>query len=271
MTQDRFLVLLKDHDLLPVMYAGVGGPRNQPNDFTRLRHDFRLFLLGRLQLPFPALREGAIPVPYMPGQAAPIPRLLRPFFAGPPGQPEPPEALPFEELYLRFVNTYVGRYPVEDLNRMEHYFIGSALNDARRGLLGALYWLLVVRGFQQVLVQQQPQPATRGFNPAELTLAGDTPPVANLPENGVFGDEEPLQITAHYLQGRGIFAPTVAAVDRLYEEEEGALQRAMRARPTIYAAVLFITFSVRFEVCSCCLVSNFESASIYLHSHYHFY
>ena len=125
--QDQLLVLLKDHGWLPVMYGGAGGPSNQPGDFTRLRHDFRLFLHGRRQLTNPDYREGVIPVPNMViDQMAwqPVPPILRPFFAG-QGQPEP-EALPYVELWERFLYTYVARYPAEDVNRMEHYFARNA-------------------------------------------------------------------------------------------------------------------------------------------------
>ncbi len=145
------------------MYAGVGGPQNLPGDFTRLRHDLRLFQIGRLLFDDPALRGVFTTVPEREDVA--VPPLFRPFFSV-RGQPEP-ETQPYDELWTHFLTIYVGQYPVEDEGRLEHYFAGNAENDARRGLLKALYWLLVVRPFQQMI--EQHRRLFPGINPEELT------------------------------------------------------------------------------------------------------
>ena len=301
---DRLLVLLKDHQLLPEVYLPEAA--QSVNVYFDTLYDVWVTYVDRTLLPslgvffprrFPADRQVPVP-PLLRPLLLTGERLEEEMGINLPTMRQ-------GDLEQRFFDVYVGRYPTETSNRRRQYFVQGRPPRPRLRLavLQAYYWMLVVRPFlylvesnrrhyprintaqltptgdfdaDQVVPAPAPAPAPA---PVPVRRAhggggggrgggnGDRGPPANAPNPpaDTFGDAETMRLIANYLRGEGIFVPTLFAVDRLYEEES-ALQRAMRARPTIYAAVLFMTFSVRIEVCSCCLKQLFSNF-LKLHSH----
>ena len=259
---NHLLVLLKDHNLLPEVYL----PQTTQSvnvHFNRL-YDIWATYADRTLVPSLGVVIERRPPP---DAQVPVPPLLRPLLLT--------EARPEEEvrrtwllqmgIYLptirygdlvqRFFEVYVGRYPIGTTNRRQLYFVQGRDERPRLRLavLQAYYWMMVVQPFLQ-LVESNRFHFPR-INPAQLTPTGsrdlggngDRDPPNPEPQIDIFGDLQAIQTIVDRLQAGGIFAPTVAEVDRLYEEE-GPLERAMRAHPHIYATVLFFTFSTRFEV-----------------------
>ncbi len=298
---DLLLVLLKDHELLPAVYL----PETTQSVnvyFDNLYDVWTTYVDGTL---LPSLGV-FFPRRFPADRQVPVPPLLRPLLlAGERPEDEMGiylDTMRYGDFEQRFFDVYVGRYPIREVQRRRLYFLQGRAQRPRLRLavLQAYYWMMVVRPFLY-LVESNRRHYPR-INPAQLTPTGDFDadqvvpapapapvpvrrahgggaggrgggngdrgPPANAPNPPVdiFGDAETMRLIATHLRGEGIFVPTIFAVDRLYEEES-ALQRAMRVRPTIYAAVLFMTFSVRIEVCSCCLkqlFSNFLKLHSYL-------
>ncbi len=125
------------------------------------------------------LREGEWLVPVPRGQAEraaaapiPVPRLFRPLLIVGWEEAMATEVLPYEAVWNRFVTVYVNRLPDRGDGRQckvkQVYFSGVNKNhQTRRSHLMALYWLLVVRPFQQVIRQNQDR--FRNIDPDTLT------------------------------------------------------------------------------------------------------
>ncbi|KAH9390827.1 hypothetical protein TYRP_006411 [Tyrophagus putrescentiae] len=140
---DHLLVLLKDHHLLPTVYA-------QPNqaDFPWLRLAWRIFFAGGALLRTPLRVTIARPEERAQEEVF-VPPLFRPFLLMEEG---------------------VTSYPVEiqDQGQRGRLIMGDGVEQsARRSHLKALYWMLVVQPFQRV-VEGHPE-LFDGINPDELT------------------------------------------------------------------------------------------------------
>ncbi len=265
---DRLLVLLKDHKLLPAVYL----PETTQSvnvHFDQLYNVWATYADRTLVPSLGVAFEGRPP----PDAQVPVPPFLRPLLlTGEQLEEEMGIYLPtmrYGDLEQRFFEVYVSRYPTGTTNRRRLYFVQGRDEGPRLRLavLQAYYWMLVVRPFLQ-LVDRGHFPR---INPVQLTpnnvLNFNQAPVpgrrargggggggdrgggnhGDHPQVDIFGDEEIIQTIVDRLRADDIFPPTVAAVSLLYVAE-GPLQRAMRAQPQLYIALLFSRFSDRLEV-----------------------
>ncbi len=149
--------MFKDHFFFPL-------PLFRQNElaFPIVRTNWDQFLAGTL-LP-PEVVESVIRlVPQGPRERAaaapiPVPRLFRPLLIVGWEEAMATEVLPYEAVWNRFVTVYVNRYPEHNTHPKRFYFSDEGRDhtrQARRGHLKALYWLLVVRPFQQLIRQNR--------------------------------------------------------------------------------------------------------------------
>ena len=145
--------MFKDHFFFPQTLFSVGHLA-----FPRVRVAWNQFIAGTLIPP-----QLVIPVPRRQAERAaaapiPVPRLFRPLLIVGWEEAMATEVLPYEAVWNRFVTVYVDRYPEHNTQPKRFYF-GDEGRDhsrqARRGHLKALYWLLVVRPFQEVIRQNR--------------------------------------------------------------------------------------------------------------------
>ena len=147
-------VFLKDRGLLPVLYAGVtaAAATMQYNRLSTAWEDYLdgTLLPDNLGVTLAAIRRH---IPTNLEALVDVPPVMRTFFL----TREQPQKQP-RQRYGRlrdglFLGTYVEHYPLDNRRRTEHYFANSAENKAREGLVKTLFWLLVVRPFQEVVAQ----------------------------------------------------------------------------------------------------------------------
>ena len=156
----RFLQLFKDLFLLPQSLF-----RMNMAGFPALRLVWNAFLDMMNNVARRPLREGEWLVPVPRGQVEraaaapiPVPRLFRPLLIVGWEEAMATEVLPYEAVWNRFVTVYVNRYPEHNTHPKRFYFSDEGRDhtrQARRGHLKALYWLLVVRPFQQLIRQNR--------------------------------------------------------------------------------------------------------------------
>ena len=265
-TNDRLLVLLKDHRLLPVALGGTrpGNYRVAVDiPFGQLHHHWEQYLDGTLLEPAHFQGEVVdIPMPD-PDQQVPVPGPIQPLLVeeegGGGGNLEDFQRL--GHLEERFLNVYVEQYPVLTRDRIREFFERTLGDRLRLAILQALFWMLVVRPFQAV-IRQHPRlfplvnadaltpnlvvvaPAVAGPAPRPLVLLHD-----RFERN--FRDIADITFITRRMRNQRNWQP-VEEMDRIFEEQDqplaGPLQGIIDTYPGPFAAVLFTVFRARFEV-----------------------
>ena len=266
---DRLLVLLKDHRLLPVALGGTRpGQYRVAVDipFGQLHRHWEQYLDGTLLEPAQLQGEVVdIPMPD-PDQQVPVPGPIQPFLVeeeegggGRRGHLE--DFQRFGHLEERFLNVYVEQYPVLTRDRIRESFERTLGNRLRLAVLQALFWMLVVRPFQTV-IRQHPRlfplvnadaltpnlvvvaPAVAGPAPRPLVLLHD-----RFERN--FRDIADITFITRRMRNQRNWQP-VEEMNRIFEEQDqplaGPLQGIIDTYPGPFAAVLFTVFRARFEV-----------------------
>ncbi len=165
----RFLQLFKDLFLLPQSLF-----RMNMAGFPALRLVWNAFLDMMNNVARRPLREGEWLVPVPRGQVEraaaapiPVPRLFRPLLIVGWEEAMATEVLPYEAVWNRFVTVYVNRFPDHGDVKRTYFNDVSESRQTRRSHVRALYWLLVVRPFQEVIRQNQDR--FRNIDPDTLT------------------------------------------------------------------------------------------------------
>ena len=180
------LVMLKEHQMLPRRYT-PDGRRTVLCHFTALHTAWTAHLGGRL---VPADQEATVRrqvgviAPHNdpdPNQLVPVPLLFQPLLVTAGNEPMQAEQQ-YGALEDRFLEVYVARYLVPEIRR--NYFVQNNRPLMRLTVLQTLYWMLVVRPFQEVVAAHRD--LFENVNPNQLmpALNFDAAPVLPRPGPG---------------------------------------------------------------------------------------